>query len=293
MKINEVLVEAPLMGYKTLSDKPNSPRGAPTEISDNPEDFNKRSSSFKDKRDRHMVSSTPMIKRIHKKFENTDYDFYFYMVNTKEAKDFFEVGLVDRAWLEKNMPAVEPHIEDHDDGITIIFTNNSGDQKVIMTPWIMAHRIAHSMARFKKYPHRHIQSYSSAESDLNREIADILNTHYKANVHTKDIPNSPIARKFFEAIGTFKSAREGKLRNSFEFLNEVFAQYLLTGSIKFNSAPKSIKVTQNRTSRHYMFSGDSPDDYEDVNYTLDSLSRTLEYWVDSMLGESQNRIFVM
>src|SRR5690606_27691325 len=48
-----------------------------------------------------------------------------------------------------------------------------------------------------------------------------------------------IRRKFLQALGTFKSAREGNLREYFEFHYEMFAQYLLQGEIKFNPLPRS------------------------------------------------------
>ena len=81
MKLSDLIKEAPIAGYKTLSDKPSSKRGDPSQISKDPTSFDKRSSSFTDKRDRRLVTSETSVKRLKNLFEKTTEDFYFYMVN--------------------------------------------------------------------------------------------------------------------------------------------------------------------------------------------------------------------
>jgi hypothetical protein len=239
------------------------------------------------------------------KFEKTSEDFYFYMVNTKEARDFTEVGFVKWDWLKKNMPGIEPHIKEHEDGITVIFTNNKGGEKFVMTPWIMAHRIAHAFQRYGPGGNfRSVSTYGDAEDEIDRVVDEILETNYGYKTPEKtgawarddrwyenDKRRRLIRRKFFEAIGTFRSARNANLREDFEFLNEIFAQYLITGSIKFNPPPKKIvmrKAWGNDSDALYL-----RDEDEDAAHAVDTLSRTLEYHVENMLSQAIGSIFVM
>jgi len=98
-------------------------------------------------------------------------------------------------------------------------------------------------------------------------------------------------RKFFEEIGTFRSARNKKLREDFEFLNEVIAQYIITGKITFNPIPQKIvlKKAWGNDADGVRLRGD-PDD---ANQMLDTLSRDLEYYIENMFSQSIGRIFVM
>lgn len=290
MKIDDILKEAPIAGFQTLSDKPSSKRGDPSQISKSPEDFEKRSSSYTDKRDRRLLTQDSSVKRMKNLFSKTDEDFYFYVVNTKEARDYTEVGKVSREWLDKNMPAVSPHIEDHEDGITVIFTNNKGDQKIPMTPWIMAHRIAHAMSRFNlRGPgmNRQMFSYEELNTAINN-TADVILKDFYGTGATRD---PSVRKKFFEAIGTFRSARKGILRQDFEFINELVAQYLITGEVKFNPPPKKIVLSKawGNDSRALYFRGDM----EEAKSMLDMLERDMTYYVDNMMSEAYGSIFVM
>lgn len=300
MKLNQILNEVPLAGYKTLSDTPKSKRGDPNAVSDKPEDFEKRSSSYTDKRDRRLITNPHAVKRLKNIFaSDIPVDFYFYMVNTKEGRDFTEIGKVTRDWLKKNMPGVEPYIEDHEDSITVIFTNNKGDQKIPMTPWIMAHRIGHAFQRGRESPflgHRYISQYTDTTTEINRVIDTLLINGYGVRKPTgnkeyysySDNNFAKARKKFYEAIGTFRSARKGKLRADFEFINELIAQYLITGEIKFNQIPKSFKAN----GFHYRFKA-SDEEYEDSNDELQMLARDLEYYVDNILSQAVNGIYVM
>lgn len=289
MRLFELLNEVPLAGYTTLSDKPTSKPGDHKEISKDPEDFNKRSSSYTDKRDRRLLTNPTSVERMHNLFQNTSEDFFFYMVNSKEAREHTEVGFVDDHWLVKNMPTVAAHLENHPDGITVIFTNNKGDQKIPMTPWIMAHRIAHSFSRGSMQGIT--TEYETASKTVDHMVNDILKDFY--GLHRSDM--LPKARKkFFEAIGTFRSARKGILRQDFEFLNEVFAQYLITGQITFNNPPKRFALSKawGNDTDVLIFRG-SDEDYRQVQQMLVMLSNDLEYYIENMLSQAIGSTFVM
>jgi hypothetical protein len=89
-----------------------------------------KGSSFKDKRDRAILQHPKSIERTRKKFDNSDILFNFYFVNSKEAKQHQEIGVVDDIhWVEENLgkdvaQAVSKNL--HDDSINIILTNKDG-----------------------------------------------------------------------------------------------------------------------------------------------------------------------
>lgn len=292
--------EAPISNYKTLSDQPTSTASDPNGITKDPKNFAKRSSSYTHKQDRVLLTNPNAVQQMKKKWENTDYDFAIYVVNSKEARNHMEIGKVNREWLETNMPSIEPYIKEPDDEIIVLFTNNKGEKRVPMTPWIMAHRLAHAFSRYGTSSNgRTVSEYTSAEEEIKRVVVEMLKDDYgwsklkKDDIWTEKNYNTNkmierVYRKFFEAIGTFRSARSGNLRNDFEFLNEIIAQYIITGSIKFNPTPRLINLGRgNGTLR---FKGKDKKESDEI---LEMLGRTLEYHVDSMMGQSVNGIFVM
>jgi hypothetical protein len=302
MKLFE-LFETPIADYQTFSDdpatSPTADSGKKAPIFKHPDDFKNRNSSFTDRRDKVLLTHPKAVERMKDMFANTDHDFYFYMVNSKEARKHAEIGFVDRDWLTRNMPSIEPHIPDNEDGITVIFTNNSGAEKVAMSPWIMAHRIGHAIARNQKS-----HAYTDADALIKRVTDQIFEEYYNYKQPSSGFRHyddgavdvrkkySLLKKKFYEAIGTFRSARNNNIRQDFEFLNEIFAQWLVTkGGIKFNPVPQKIitrKAWGNDADGVY-----GRGDAEEANYQIEQMGDDLGYHFDNMMHEAANKIYVM
>ena len=276
MKIQEIIQEAPIRDYETFSDTPKS-KGSPDDISNSPEDFVARSSSFTHAKDRKLLTKPNQIKKIKDSFLKTEQDFNLYFVNSKEARQHTEVGEVSREWLQKNMPQIESRIPEDIYGITIIFTNNKGDARIAMTPWIIAHRIGHALARYSY--NRGLRRQMIGYEQIDNMVKDMV--EYMS--HFYNLSTELQKRKFFQEIGTFRSAREKNLRQDFEFINELIAQYIITGKIKFNKPPRN---------RIFYFRGNKEDYEEAVQYT-EMYERDLAYLIDILLDEALGRIFVM
>lgn len=283
---NHLISEMALHDYKTIGD------------------FSKRQ-SFHDKRDRMIIQHPKAIERTRKKFGATNFDFDFYFVNTKEAKNYTEVGVVKPAWVKDNLgdevyKAIEPNIgQNH---IQIIFTNNSGAERKNMTAWMMAHRIGHALMR-ENNVHGSGYYYHQAGDFLVRSLSEILQhygiqnfpksekqlTSYREN----NRPSQLTLMHFFYEIATFRSARDRNIRDWFEVLNELVAQYLTTGKVKFNKAPASFGgATGGSFGRKRMY-GLRNKNVEEVNGEIESFARDMEYHIDSMFGAVINDIFVM
>lgn len=277
MRLFELLSEAPISDYQTFGD------------------FD-RSSSFRDKRDRHLVTNPNAIKRTKSKFLNTDHELNFYFVNSPAANRHTEVGLVELDWVRENIgdevaDAIEPV---QHDGINFVFTNNKGAERFMMTPWIMAHRMAHSLQRMdfgirSRYQN---EQFRSAHELLVSSLLHILEYGYNVRSLPDDIKGVETNRRaqlilkhFAQQVCTFRSARDGKIRDWFEVVNEMFAQWATTGEIKFNTPPIMIKLGMAGTARLT--------DQSDVTDLLDMLGRDMDTLFDDALSVAYGHIYVM
>jgi len=127
------------------------------------------------------------------------------------------------------------------DAVNIVMMQNEGDDRVPLTPWIIAHRIAH------------IFEYSN-----HFELRDLLDEFFKTLENTADaypdqskrfhrVPYTEIARTF----GTTRACREGLIKPNrvIEWLFDSFAQMCVTGTIRFNPAPPDITDEKGNTYR--------------------------------------------
>lgn len=282
----QFLIEAPIASYDTVGD------------------FS-RGSSMRHARDRHIVTNPRSVEITKKKFENTEYDFNLLFVNSAKGMKHTEVGVVPGVdWVRTNLgDDVADKLEamDLEDSITVIFTNNSGAQRMPLTPWIQAHRIMHAAARKNGSAYQHV--YKEAGNYLVSGFSDIMQYYT-----VQEMPNSMdkmlrgkqygqsresirnpqlIMKNFFQEVATFRSAREGIIRDWFEVLNELGAQLLTTGKIKFNPAPKTF------TANKVMYRIKDEQALEDANDELQTLANTLEYAINDVFGSIVSEILVM
>jgi hypothetical protein len=281
-------------------------REAPIQDLDHVGDFSK-GSSFTDKRDRAIITHPASIQNIKRKFGKVSTNINLLFVNTKEGRNFTEVGKVDESWVKKNLgDQVYNSLQkmNKDNALTVIFTNNKGDQKVPMTPWIMAHRIMHSLARpsmsWTDRTARQYPGYGDVADEIVRFIGAYVVPAYIG--YDRRYPESYEAlsrsnRKFqllfkylFHAIGTFRSARENKLRDWFEVINEIGAQYIITGDVKFNKLPKTIGPKG--FGREYHLTNDDlmVDQAEEA---IESMGSYVKMKMDRLLKEAVGTIVVM
>jgi hypothetical protein len=270
-----------------------------------------KGSSFTSKRDRMILQHPRAIEILKKKFNSNDNIFNLFFLNSKEGRNHAEVGKVDLEWVRKNLGeeaanAVAPTYQE-EGHVNIIYTNNKGEQGRPMTAWMVAHRMAHAFSRFGGGHGRQFPSYTEAMNTIlwhlsqcmeEYGVADFPDSERKldgASMYSQESRNKRnkqlIMKKFFSMVCTFRSAREDNIRDWFEVTNELFAQYVTTGKIKFNAPPQkfgSARAFGNGTGEFYL-RGDA----EAVSDSLGSLSRTLEYYFDELLSDACSGILVM
>lgn len=204
-------------------------------------DFSDPNASIPDASDRRAVTVAPMVKRITTAWEKTPFLFNLFFANVPGAEKWVEHGYVQASVVRDEFPEMASRIlaGRADKAITVVFTNNIGDEGISFTPWIMAHRISHAMV----VPNNAFdlrQGLQNPKFNDANELVIQLSAKFKSEceimlgISMQGFPVAYYARPFYEHIGTMRSARSKKLSRPYEFSHEVFAQYLLTGSVQFN-----------------------------------------------------------
>lgn len=284
MKIDDIvnLSEAPIGDYETIGDF-------------------ERNSSIRDPRDRKLITNPKSIERVKSKFNNTEHNFNLYFVNMPKATHHKELGEVSEDWVRENLgDEVMDTVDMASNSINVIFTNNSGAERVPMTAWIMAHRIGHALVR-KEGMNQFTNSgnpMASAFTDLIQHTAHILESGYGfqnsrlpmsiAQLTRADRSYQLLYKNFWQAICTFKSAREGSMRDWFEVNNELIAQYITTGHTTFNDLPKHFKNGKGYTR----LNGDEHEVAEAEQFIL-QLDDMMDQEYSRVLSHATGRIYVM
>lgn len=252
-----------------------------------------KNSSF-GKVDRALLSSPKAVAKIHRQWQKTPHTFDMYMVNDPRVNkpEFREVGEVDLAYVRNKLKLTPEELPDPPkDAITIIFTNNVGDERVMASGWILAHRFGHTLARGNS---KSAEEWEEFSKELRTVIQDLLDQVYDVQVSIKDAESDRILKLAAQQLGTMKSARDSNLRNWGEFAFELLAQYLLTGHIKFKELPeqflwnigpygrKNFRGTFNQSTRE-MYN----------RHDLDYYAQGLETFLDNVLDRAEGKIYVM
>lgn len=257
-------------------------------------DFSK-GSSFTSKADRALVTHPVAVRKIADFFKNTTVDFDFYFVNTKHARKYTELGKVKPDFIFNELQITPDQLRNgkiNDGAVTVFFTNNKGSERMPLTPWVIAHRFGHVLRREYAFSDVFIPW-------LNSQFAELLTCYgiskqsdqfsYSSNNNSRRYYQLA-RRSLFEAIGTFKSARDKNLRDDFEFYYELFAQYLKDGAIKFNPLPNIIKYggISNGGSRHSALKN-----AEEATDILNGVLRDYSYYAEDVLSDAVGNIYVM
>jgi hypothetical protein len=243
-----------------------------------------------------ILENPKAVEKIHRSWSNSKNDFELYFVRSFQASKHREAGEKDKIWIKDNIGI---DIDPKQDAITVVFTNNTGDEKIPMTAWAMAHRLSHAV-RMNETFRRHITE------ELERDTKEILlyvygveernywsrDEEYYRNSRTKE----RYRKALFSAIGKMKSARENRLRNSDEFVHELVAQYIITGRIEFNDLPDPLVLDRrmawgrpNSTTRRVQ----DKTAHAEYNEILRSWASKYEYNLDSIFNGLEGKMFVM
>ena len=277
MRLKEFTNESPLADYVPMGDfdKPGPFRGADKKL---------------------VVHPTNQIK-AQKFFEKTPYDFRLFFSNISGTGRYSEYGVMNTDNIKEIFKdQAESIIDGHEDAITVVFVGNKGDSKVPLTPWIMAHRFGHAVQATNRMSGW--SSWKEAEKMFFGSVNELLDEYYgKASDYGK-VPKwnfTPEYNALFNAIGTQRSSRKGEIRRPYEFLYEIFAQYLKTGSVEFNPLPNNLGYGRKAwgTPTKYLNLKSDYNNDPDRKQAAERLARDMGYMFDDVLSSSVGKIFVM
>jgi len=140
--------------------------------------------------------------------------------------------------------------------ISVIITNNLSDEKLVsLTPWMLAHRFAHALTGGPK-SHSPLTGFITR---LEKSLLEIIKTGYDVeeadpghpshlnNYHVWEDAMNALIKHLAHHLGTMRSARKKNLVTYFEFIYELFAQYILKGQIELNPLPEKFHDDHPRT----------------------------------------------
>ena len=278
IKLIDLLNEAPIGAYTTIGD------------------FEK-GASYKDTRDRVAVSHPATVQKVTDMLKNTTVDFDFYFVNKPGLRQFSERGKVPYEFIFKPFPEGLglTHEEMGDktintDNITVFFVSNTAADKIPMTAWTIVHRVGHAMNRTPLF-----QDYTKW---LDNEFDELLAIYGKQKVSRtydndyKKIRTHELAKgRLFNAIGTMRSAREGRIHlRPYEFYYELFVQYLKDGKITFKPLTKNILIGYGPYGSKSIA---NTQNLSEAQEKLDMIANTIPYFIEDVLTANMGDIFVM
>lgn len=261
--------------------------------------------------DRKLLTSPRAIEKIEDRWRRSSQIFDIYLVNTPKSNkpEYTEVGPVDPEWLNASIGL---DLEFADDAINIVFTSNKGIEGVPMSGWVMAHRFGHSL----RYGDRHRMNQKweeivkEIEEHLDRIIGayalpdrypyqiskyeyDSLDWGQSAQRLNKESAYARYRKAVAEQLGSSRAAREGNLRNNYEWYYEIVAQFITTGRIYFLELDNCVDFGPAPFGRRIKRCLNEPP----WTYELNAYSRNLAHRLQRMLGDllesSVGKVFLM
>jgi hypothetical protein len=257
--------------------------------------------------DKKLVPHPKNIEKATKFFEKTPYDFRLFFSNMPGTGKYSEYGPMTPEEIKKVFgPQADSILQDSGDAITVVFVGNKGDRKVMLTPWMMAHRFGHAIQAGNR-GNRGWSAWGEAEKHFFTTINSTLGEYYgkvdrgsssylgKPKAEQMNNNLTPEYNALFNAIGTQRSSRSGEIRRPYEFLYELFAQYLGTGKVTLNPLPTNLTYGRKVFGNPTNFMNIKPEfrDESERAHASEMLAGDMQMMFDDVLSSSVGKVFVM
>jgi hypothetical protein len=153
------------------------------------------------------------------------------------------------------------------DAIMLVLTNNEGQQRVQLSPWILMHRMGHGLALDEGGFETYLQNVNYCLRDIVQFARDGWGTPQIAIVF---------------AVATMKSVRERTLTSGLEVIFEWVAQYCVQGRVTLNRL--KLEEFQRMCPPHPDYSGARPPTESDLA-DLNRIIGSAEYGINRILGD--------
>ena len=281
MRSQEFITEAPLADYQPLGDfsKPGPFRGP----------------------DKKLIPHPVNQLKTQTFLQNTPYDFRLFFSNIPGTGKYSEYGPMKPETVKIIFgDEGEKIVAGHEDAITIVYVGNKGDSKVPLTPWIMAHRFGHAIQAGHRGMVRgdKVCAWPDAEQYFFSTVNQLLNRAY-GKIGTPGgnlkFELTPEYNALFNAMGTQRSSRSGSIRRPYEFLYELFAQYIKDGKITLNPLPANLGYGRQNWGNpsKYMYLKQDYRDESTRQYEAQGLADDLSDYFGEVLRSAVGQIYVM
>jgi len=254
--------------------------------------------------DKKLVPHAATKMKAEKFFEKTPYDFRLFFSNVSGTGKYGESGVTSPASIQKIFgEQAQQIITGSEDAITVVFVGNVGTAKVMMTPWIMAHRFGHAIqaTRYSKgwsaWGNAEDHFFTTVNNTLSEYYGKVAQRSSRLQSQSQKMSNNLTAEynALFNAVGTQKSSRNNQIKRPYEFMYELFAQYLKDGKITLNPLPTDLtygrKVFGNPTQ--YMKIKTEYTDESERSLASGILANDMGYMFSDVLSGSVGNIYVM
>ena len=279
MRAQEFITEAPLADYQPLGDfnKPGPFRGP----------------------DKRLIPHPTNQLKTQKFLSNSPYDFRLFFSNIPGTGRYSEYGPMTSETVKIIFgDDGEKIVAGHEDAITIVYVGNKGDSKVMLTPWIMAHRFGHAIQAGHRGKRKEGGAWPDAEDYFFNTVNQLLDRAYgkigTAGGNLK-FELTPEYNALFNAMGTQRSSRSGSIRRPYEFLYELFAQYIKDGKITLNPLPTNLgygKQAWGNPSKYMNLKSEYRDE-STRQYEAQGLADDLSDYFAEVLRSAVGQIYVM
>jgi hypothetical protein len=258
------------------------------------------------KADQKILKSPNGVERMKRLWKKVHQPFDVYLAKSFQMSKFAEIGRVSPEFVKDKLGLDIPF---NDDNITVIFTNNTGAEKMPATPWTLAHRFGHALNKVNGSGAENPQ-YEYVRKEVDKLFHEISNFVYRTDLKKLQNPTGygyygdnmdgnkkarQMKKQLATALGTFKSARDKNIRNDSEFINEIIAQYMITGKIVLNTElPKVLPM------RYVWGRADGPyhkelseDEKEELTDIIRISQNTIEFYINDLLDGAIGNIYVM
>ena len=282
MRYHEIITEAPLADYQPLGDfnKPGPFRGP----------------------DKKLIPHPVNQLKTQQFLSNSPYDFRLFFSNIPGTGKYGEYGPMKPEVVRQIFgKSADQIVNGSADAITIVYVGNKGDSKVPLTPWIMAHRFGHAIQAghrrggvrgdsFGAWPDAEKYFFSTVNQLLDRAYGKIGS--YGSNMKFEMTPEY---NALFNAMGTQRSSRSSAIRRPYEFLYELFAQYIKDGKITLNPLPTNLgygRQAWGNPSKYMNLKQEYRDD-DTRQYEAQNLADDLSDYFAEVLRSAVGQIYVM
>jgi hypothetical protein len=198
------------------------------------------------------VQSPKWQEKLSNFFSRTPYNFNIYVYNGGEdgrihfphptpGRKGTDLKVTDLIYLENFSGVYYPDLfqrtfgfvpPDYQGAISVMLVENEGNDRLPLTPWMVAHRIAHAL----NMPSR--DDFFDHLTDA--EIKETWKNAFTGMVKFRDVMCEFLGGDYSDIaalIGKTRAMRSRKLSNPGEFFMEMITQYIVQGSLTFNRAP--------------------------------------------------------